>query len=100
MRQELGVHVQLADAPRDELGELAAEVEHRDRLGLLGSLGLDPLRRRGVECLLEVGLDLGVVGGEYTVSGVGRLAVNRPPPLRDRMLGVFVGGAGAVGHSG
>ena len=31
--QQLGVHVQLADAPRDELGELAAEVEDDDLLG-------------------------------------------------------------------
>ena len=39
--QELGVDVQLADAPRDELGELAAEVEDDDRAG-----GAGPRRRR------------------------------------------------------
>ncbi len=31
VRQELGVHVQLADATGDELGELAAEIEDDDR---------------------------------------------------------------------
>ena len=36
--QELRVDVQLADAARDELGELAAEVEDDDRVGLDGSV--------------------------------------------------------------
>ena len=76
MGQQLGVDVQLAHAPRDELGELAAEVEHDDGVRLLGRLGLDALRRRRVERLLEVGLDLGVVGGEHPMAGVRRLAVN------------------------
>ena len=84
MRKQLGVDVQLADASGDELGELAAEVEHRDRLRLLGRLGLDPLRRRCVEGLLEVRLDLGVVGSEDAVAGVGRLAVDRPSSLGGR----------------
>ena len=81
MRQELGVDVQLAHAPRDQLGELAAEVEHHDRVRLLGRLGRHPLRRSGVERLLEVGLDLGVVRGEDAVAGVGGLAVDRPAAI-------------------
>ena len=47
--------------------------------GLLGRLGLDSLRRSGVERLLEVRLDLGVVGGEDAVAGVRGLPVDRPP---------------------
>ena len=82
MRQQLGVDVQFAHATRDELGELPAEVEHGHRRGLLGCLGLDPLRRRRVERLLEVGLDLGVVGGEDAVAGVRGLAVDGATPLR------------------
>ena len=36
VRQELRVDVELADAPRDELGELAAEVEDDDGLAVVG----------------------------------------------------------------
>ena len=36
VRQELAVDVELADAPGDELGELAAEVEDDDGLAILG----------------------------------------------------------------
>jgi hypothetical protein len=82
VRQELGVDVQLADATRDELGELAAEVEDGDGVGLLGGLGLDTQRGWRVERLLEVGLDLGVIGGEDAVAGVGRLPVDRAAPIR------------------
>ena len=81
MRQELGVDVQLSHAPGDELGELAAEVEHRHGVGLLGRLGLDPPRWRRVERLLEVGLDLRVVGREDSVAGVRRLSVDRSATL-------------------
>ncbi len=86
MRQELGVDVELAHAPRDQLGELAAEVEHDDRVRLLGRLGLDALRWSGVERLLEVRLDLGVVGGEHAVAGVRCLAVDRAAPIRRALL--------------
>jgi hypothetical protein len=86
VRQELGVDVQLAHAPRDELGELAAEVEHGDRVRLLGRLGLDALRRRSVERLLEVCLDLGVVGCEDAVASVRGLAMDRPSSLLGRLL--------------
>ena len=81
MRQELGVDVELPHAPRDQLGELAAEVEHDDRVRLLGRLGLHPLRRSGVQRLLEVRLDLGVVGGEDAMAGVACRAVDRPPAI-------------------
>ena len=53
VREELGVDVELADAPGDELGELAAEVEDDDGLAVLGVGGgrvgrpaSDPGRRR------------------------------------------------------
>jgi hypothetical protein len=84
VREELGVHVQLTDATRNELGELAPEVEHHDGIGLLGRLGLDALRRGCMERLLEVGLDLGVVGGEDAVTGVGGLPVDGAPALLRR----------------
>ena len=49
--------------------------------GLLGRLGRDALRRRGVERLLEIGLDLGVVRGEHAVAGVCGLPVHRSPSI-------------------
>ena len=81
MRQELGVDVELADPPRDELGELAAEVEHEDRVRAGRRLGPGPvvaraIRRRRVERGLEVRLDLGVVRSEHAMAGVGRLAMD------------------------
>ncbi len=81
VRQQLGVDVQLAHAASDELRELAAEVQDGDGVGSLGSLGLDALWRRRVERLFEIGLDLGIVGGEDAVARVGRLAVHRAPAL-------------------
>ena len=71
--------MELADAAGDELGELAAEVEDDDGVGgpiVAGRSAAAPLRGGRVERGLEVGLDLGVVGGEDAVAGVGRLAVD------------------------
>ena len=89
--QELGVDVQLAHATRDQLGELAAEVEDGDGRGpgrgrgdrrpVLGCAR----RRRRVERNLEIGLDLGVVGCEHPVAGVGRLTVDGLPALPGRL---------------
>ena len=87
VRQQLRVDVELADAAGDELGELAAEVEDDDRVGLgrarlpagdgsPGTIDLRTLGRPGVEGDLEVGLDLGVVRGEHAVACVGGLAVD------------------------
>ena len=82
VRQQLRVDVELADAPRDQLGELAAEVEDDDRRAVgrsaapAGPVVGRAVRGRGLERGLEVGLDLGVVGGEDAVAGVGRLAVD------------------------
>ena len=85
--KELGVDVELADPARDELGELAAEVEDDDGVRFAACRAPARARRRpdglgrslGAGCLerrLEVGLDLGVVGGEDPVAGVGDLAVD------------------------
>ncbi len=86
--QQLRVDVQLTDATRDELRELAAEVEHDDAVGRLrraadgGPLVGIPGRGRGVERDLEVGLDLGVVGRQHAMAGVGLLAVDGLAALR------------------
>ena len=63
--------------------ELAAEVEHDDAVGRLrraadgGTVVLGRALRGGrVEGDLEIGLDLGIVGREHTVAGVGDLAVD------------------------
>ena len=82
--QQLRVDVELADAPGDQLGELAAEVEDRDEaLALAGGvIGRGPLRSGCVERGLEIRLDLGVVRGEDTVARVGGLAVHRPALAR------------------
>ena len=91
MGQELGVDVQLADAAGDELGELAAEVQddHRVRLagrGAARDTGTGPilgraLRAGRLEGGLEVGLDLGVVGSQDPVAGVGGLTVDGLAPV-------------------
>ena len=49
VRQELGVDVELAHAARDELGELAPEVEDHDRVGLAAAAagGRSSARGRG-----------------------------------------------------
>ena len=84
--QELGVDVELADATGDELGELTAEIEDHD--GTIGrAIGVGRGRLGGavggwrLERRLEVGLHLGVIGGEDTVPGVRRLAVDGLAPL-------------------
>jgi len=79
MGEELAVHVQLAHATRDQLGELAPEVEDDDGIGLGRDLG-GALGWRRVERLLQVDLDLCIVRGEDSVAGVGGLAVDGPPP--------------------
>ncbi len=79
--------MQLADASGDELGELAAEVEDHDRVGLgrarlptgdgsAGTIDLRALGRPGIQGDLQVRLDLGVVGGEDAVARVGSLPVD------------------------
>jgi len=74
--QELGIDVELADPPGDELGELAAEVEHHDRVRLDRPVAARADRGRGIERHLEIGLDLGVVRCKDPMAGVGRLAVD------------------------
>ena len=88
VREQLRVDVELTDAPRDELGELAAEVEDDDRAGFCrgAALARCAVGCRRVERRLEIGLDLRVVRGEHAMPGVGRLAVDGLAPLfrRDR----------------
>jgi len=79
VRQELAVDVQLAHAARDQLGELASEIEDDDGVRP-GRRLIGALRRWRVERLLEVRLDLGVVGGQDPMPGVGGLAVDGAPP--------------------
>ena len=88
----------LADPSRDQLCELAPEVQDGHGVRLLGRLGLDALRRRRVECLLEVRLDLGVVGSEDAVPGIRGLAVDGPSPVRRSLLVVGLGGLVAIGQ--
>jgi hypothetical protein len=90
VRDELGVHIQLADAAGDQLGQLAPEVEDDDgtRFDGGGSGNGRAVRRGGVERRLEIGLDLGVVGGEHAVPCIGRLAVDGLAPLRRGRWGV------------
>ena len=79
--------MELADAAGNELGQLAAEVEDDDRVGLgrarlpagngsPGTIDLRTLGRPGVEGDFEVGLDLGVVRGKHAVARVGGLPVD------------------------
>jgi hypothetical protein len=77
MWQQLGIDVELADPAGDELGELAAEVEDDDRSGgRRGGIWAGAIRGRGVQCGLEVGLDLRIVRCEDAVPGIGRLTVD------------------------
>jgi hypothetical protein len=73
--------MQLAHAARDQLGELAPEVQDDDRVGLGWDIA-GALWGRRVERLLEVGLDLGVVRREDPVTGVRCLAVDGATPGR------------------
>ena len=98
--QELGVDVELAHAARDELRELAAEVEDDDAVGRLRRdadrrpvVGA-AIGRRRVERDLEIRLDLGIVGGEDAVTGVRCLAVDGPATRAGPL-----GGWGAGGRS-
>ena len=72
--------MELADAARDQLGELAAEIEHGDEGMRLTCrvVARRPLRTRGMERGLEIRLHLGVVGSKDAVAGIRRLAVDRP----------------------
>src|SRR4029079_10521828 len=83
---ELGVDVELADPPGDQLGELAAEVEDDDRIGLadIGPIIRGPGRSGRLEGRLEIRLDLGVVRSEDAMTGVRRLAVDRLAALAGR----------------
>ena len=94
--------MELADAAGDELGELAAEVEDDDRVGLrgarlaagdgaAGTVDLRALGRRGVEGDLQVRLDLGVVRGEHAVARVGGLAVDGRAALSSGLAVVVAG---------
>ena len=83
VRQEHRIDVQLPDPSGDELGVLAAEVEHDDRLRIR-RLVVQPLHRP-VEGLLEVGLDLEVVRGQDAMPGIRRLAMHRPTARRHRV---------------
>ena len=80
--EEFRVHVQLADASRDQLGELAAEIEDGHRAGCRrdgadGPVVGGPVGGRGVQRGLEVRLHLGVVRGQDAVARVRFLAVDR-----------------------
>ena len=79
--QEFAVDIEFADPSRDELGELAAEVEDHDGLAILGVGGGGTVIRRsvragGLQRRFEVGLHLGIVRGQDAMAGVGRLTVN------------------------
>jgi len=81
--EELRVDVQLADAPRDQLGELAAEVEDDDRVGFCGVPAI--VRRSGrfgsMKGRLEIGLYLCVVRGQHAMTRVRCFAVDGLAPL-------------------
>jgi len=93
VRDQLGVDVQLADAPRDQLGELTSEVEDDDRIRLAGfrESRRRTVRRGRFEGGLEVRLDLGVVRGEDPMAGVGRLAVDGLAAVAGVCLGALAG---------
>ena len=95
--------MELAHAPGDQLGELAAEVEDDDGVGLgaarlaageraPGQVQVRAWRGRRVEGDLQVRLDLGVVGRQDAVARVGRLTVDGLAALaRGRVTGVLAG---------
>ena len=101
MREQLRIDVQLADSARDELRVLAPEIEDQDGIGS----GFDAVRKavrcRDAERRLEIRLDLGIVGGEDAMTGIGRLAVDRAPALLGRrapMMAVWL--LGPLAQSG
>ena len=93
VREQLGVHVELTDATRDELRELAPEVEHDDAVGRLGrhadrgAVVRPAIGGRRVESDLEIRLHLGVVRRQHAVAGVGFLAMDGPAALPRLRLG-------------
>ncbi len=95
VRQELGVDVQLANAAGDQLGELAAEVQDDDGVGL-SRLCLGALGWRRVQRLLEIGLHLGIVRSQDPVARVGGLAMDRPATIAPgrRRSAMLFGGVG------
>ncbi len=101
VRQQLGVHVELADAAGDQLRELAAEVEDGDgptglALRAGGAIVSGSLRGRRLQRGLEVGLDLGIVRREDPVAGVRWFAVDRLASAGAVGCGVSFGFAGLV----
>ena len=101
VRHQLRVDVQLAHAARDELGELAAEVEHDHAVGRFrgdedrGPVVRGTVGRRRVERDLQVGLHLRVIRREDPVAGVGERAVHGLAALR-RRGGPRGGGGGGL----
>ena len=85
--QQFGVDVELAYAASDQLRELAAEVEDRDRSRGGRDLGRGAIRGRRVERGLEIRLDLRVIGGKDTMPGIRRLAVDGLAALAFAPLG-------------
>ena len=88
VRYQLRVNVELTDSTRDQLRVLASEIEYDDGVGLGHGRGIRQrsIGRRRLEGGLEIGLDLGVVGGEHTMAGIRRVAVNGLAPLRPSLL--------------
>ena len=78
VREQLRVDVELADAPRDQLGELAAEIEDDDRAGFGAGavLARCAVGCRRMERGLEIGLDLRIVRSEHAMAGIGCFAVD------------------------
>ena len=89
MRQELRVDVEFPNSTRDELGELAAEVQHGHGVRLFRCLGRHAKGWRRVKCLLEVGLDFRIVRGEDAMARIGSLAMDGAAALsRDGLFGL------------
>ena len=87
VRQQLRVDIELSDAARDQLGELAAEIEHDHRTGgrgrgAAGAVIGRAIRAGRLERGLEIGLDLGVVGSQDAMAGVRRFAVDGLAAIR------------------
>ncbi len=82
VRKQLRVDIEFAHAPCDQLRELAPEIEDDHGFALVVSIGRSgaivrgALRGRRLERRLEVGLDLGVIGCQDAVAGVGGFAMD------------------------